>query len=233
MDTWIMVAVAVAVLLGSLLVIRSRRVATVGDPTAALIDPTRVAAVHALEVIDNDPIPELDELARRAASMLRTPTAVVSLLDADAQYFPGQFGLGGGPAAVARGGLPYEYSYCKYVVGEQQPLEITDSLRNPLVRDHLATTERGVRAYLGMPIRTRQGEVVGVFCVYDTFTRKWSIEDYAELNRFAQLAMRQMEKVAGPASGEDADQTDAPSERVERVERDDRAERGGEDTSVA
>lgn len=216
METWAMLLITTGVLLGSLAwITHSRRDAATVDTAAVLTEPERVAAVAALGVIGGDPIPELDELARRAASVLRTRTAVVSLLDADAQFFPGQFGLGGGPAATARGGLTYDLSFCKYVVARQEPLEIGDALRHRLVRDHPATTERGVRSYLGMPIRTRQGHIVGVFSVYDTFARKWTMDDYAELNRFAQLAMRQMEKV-GAASASTTEEADASVTRVAR-----------------
>jgi GAF domain-containing protein len=210
MSTWlVMIATLGALAAVATLLTRGH---TPTDPAHLLVDPVRVAAVRALGIIGGPPVPALDVLAREAARQLSAPTAVISLLDAEFQYFPGQFGLGGGPAAVARGGLTYDYSYDKYVLSAGEVLDIGDSLRHPLVRTHRVTVERGLRAYLAAPIRTRDGIIVGSFCVFDTFARKWGRHDHDRITHYAGRAMREMERahrgpVATPATDQDADET--------------------------
>jgi GAF domain-containing protein len=193
MTTWVLVATATVALVGSLWVLYRQRRHEIGDIEAAIHDPERLAAVESLDIIGHPPIPELDELARRAASLLRTPCATISLLDADAQYFPGRFGLSG-PTAVDRGGPSDEDAFSRHVVAADGTFQVGDAFRHPLLRDSRLATDRRIRAYLGVPLRTRDGYFVGVVSVFDTFARKWTADDHAELTRISQLAMRQLER---------------------------------------
>ena len=192
MTAWMYTLTATAVV-GGALVHRQMRHHSI-DVARALNDPARLAALDALDVVGRPPIAELDELAQSAAGQLRAPSAIISLLGADCQHFPGVSGLGGGHAATTRSGLSYDYSFCKYVIATERALEVGDALRHPLTRNSPSATERGVRSYLGVPMRTRNGVLVGTVCVFDTFTRKWTADDHAKLARIAQLAMRTMER---------------------------------------
>ena len=163
-----------------------RRSRTAAVP--ALGDPARLSAVLAVSDIDDVTRRALDHLAQRIATELEAPSALVSLLDDTEQHFPGQYGLGGGPAALACGGLPLEYSFCRYVVASGQPLVITNALDDRLVRNHRSVTERGVRSYVGVPLFGAGGYIVGVVSAYDTFIRTWGDTAVDQLHGFARIA---------------------------------------------
>ena len=67
-------------------------------------------------------------------------------------------------------------------------LVVNDSATDELVHQHPATVDMGVRAYLGVPLRSN-GHCVGSFCVVDTRARQWTDADLADLERLASEAL--------------------------------------------
>jgi GAF domain-containing protein len=188
----VLVAVVLAVLLAVVFQVDRRR-----DRDRAAIDErstlenlNRLQALEGLGLIDGPRRPELDELTATAAHQLGTPTSVMTLVDGTHQHFAGAYGVEGG------GDTGLDYSYCKHVVAFGRPVAITDSTVDPLVRRNRATTERGVRSYLGVPLRTSNGQTVGSFCVFDNVSREWSRDDEQHLLDLAAEAMRRAEAKA-------------------------------------
>jgi diguanylate cyclase (GGDEF)-like protein/PAS domain S-box-containing protein len=154
-------------------------------------DDARLAAVRELAILDVPPQPALDRLARLAARLLRAPTALVSLVDADRQLFAACTGLGE-PWATARQ-TPLSHSFCQYVVRAAGPLVVEDARAHPLVCDNPAVADFGVVAYAGMPLVAAGGEVLGSFCVVDGRPRVWSADDLATLEELARSASAELE----------------------------------------
>ena len=80
---------------------------------------------------------------------LGVPVALVSLVDDERQFFPGQVGLPD-PWCDSRQ-TPLSHSFCQHVVRSGEPLIIEDSRLEPLVQHNLAITDLNVIAYAGMP----------------------------------------------------------------------------------
>jgi GAF domain-containing protein len=188
----VLVAVLVAAVAATGVRRQKRRLAEV-DHRSTLENLQRLQALDQLGLMDGPRRPELDELTHQAARRLRAASSVVSLVDGTHQHFAGAYGLGG----LGDPGL--DYSYCKHVVAFDRPVAITDSTTDPLVRTNRATTERGVRAYLGVPLRTSSGQTVGSFCVFDNVKRSWSADDERYLVTLAAEAMRRAESTSTPA----------------------------------
>ena len=148
---------------------RSARAAAV---PANVIDPTRLAGVRATRLLDGERDPAFDRLADLAARLLDAPVALVTLVDADRQFFVSCPGLGG-PFAEARE-TPLSHSFCQHVVDRREPLVISDAREDPLLRENLAIPDLGVVAYLGVPLVAPGGQVVGSFCVIDHRPRHWT-----------------------------------------------------------
>jgi hypothetical protein len=147
----------------------------------------RLAAVEALGLLDAPSRPELDRLTAEAAKRLGTPLALMTLVDDHRQFFASHFGLQGEVAEVRQ--TPLEYSFCKYVAAFDEAFRVTNCLAHPLARQLPAVTEKGVRSYLGVPLRTREGHAIGSFCVVDLEPRQWRPEDHDVLKELAQQAM--------------------------------------------
>ncbi len=169
--------------------VRAEPAAVDGSTDAASLSPARLAAVRALEVealLDSPPEEAFDRLTRIASSVLGVPVALVSLVDADRQFFKSAVGLPE-PWASARE-TPLSHSFCQHVVERQQPLIVEDARMDPLTRDNAAIDDIGVVAYAGFPIRTADDTVVGSLCAIDGKPRRWTPAQLDVLRELAELA---------------------------------------------
>lgn len=162
--------------------------------TAGLAAPERLAALRRLNLSDAVAEPGFDRLTRMAARMLRVPVCLVSLVDDRRQYFKSLVGLGG--AAGSERETPLSHSFCQHVVTSGVPLVVNDAMADPRVCENLAIRDLGVMAYLGCPIRSPDGLVLGSFCVIDGQPRAWTAEDTEMVLEFAglvetEIALRQ------------------------------------------
>ncbi|HEY1133250.1 MAG TPA: SpoIIE family protein phosphatase [Nocardioides sp.] len=152
--------------------------------------PDRLAAVRATGA-GAAADPELERFARLASTALRTPVALVSLVESDRQVFPGQVGLPE-PWASARS-TPLSHSFCQHVAATAEPLVISDARTVDLVRDNLAIPDLDVIAYAGMPLTDDGGEVFGSLCAIDHEPRTWTpgeLEVLADLAAACSAALR-------------------------------------------
>ncbi|PAP77097.1 EAL domain-containing protein [Rubrivirga marina] len=125
-----------------------------------------------------------DRFARLAARLLNTPTALVSLVGPDRQVFLGAVGLPE-PWASQRE-TPLSHSVCRHVVTNESPLVLEDVRRHPLLSESAAVRDLDLVAYLGTPLRSPDGTVLGALCTIDRVPRSWTDE---EVEALADLAV--------------------------------------------
>ena len=200
--------------------------------SALLSDAVRLAALEATDIRSAARADALRPMVRLAARALRVPVAQINLVTADAQI-PVVASAMADPLPT-RWEVPVslEASYCQYVVTSGAPLLIGDARQHPLVKDNRATTEGGIVAYAGVPVRTPSalgeahgGQIVGTVCVVDFAVREWTAEDRelledlsaaitAELGTRADAATEAARSVAFVADGalRQADEALADSE---------------------
>lgn len=160
------------------------------DLTAHLLDPSRLAALRAVALLDTPTEEAFDRLSRLAALFLDAPVALVSLVDADRQFFKSCIGLPE-PWSIKRE-TPLSHSFCQHNRDADNPLIIEDARKYPLVKDNLAIVDLNVIAYLGIPLVTSDGYVLGSFCVIDSKPRKWTS---VEVNVIKDLAAAVMTEI--------------------------------------
>jgi GAF domain-containing protein len=125
------------------------------DDTAlrsALADEGRLEALKRTRLLDTPPEEAFDRLTRLVCRTLGAPVALVSLVEADRQFFKSVVGLPQ-PWSVLRE-TSLLHSFCQHVVATAAPLLVQDARGHPLVADNLAVPDLGVLAYLGMPLAT-------------------------------------------------------------------------------
>jgi GAF domain-containing protein len=155
------------------------------DVRSCLANLERLRILDRSGLMDAPPSASLDALTQQAAEALHTPIAAMTLLDDRRQFFASAAGL---PVELAQAReTPVEQSFCQYVVALDEPVVITDTFQDDLVRDHPATAG-GVRAYLGVPVR-KDDHCLGSFCVVDVEPRDWSTADISTLEALAKSAM--------------------------------------------
>jgi GAF domain-containing protein len=145
-------------------------------------DPARLRALEHLG-LTADADERMDELADWVREALGVPVALVSLVHADVQVFPGMVGLPE-PWASKRS-TPLSHSFCQHVVRTAEPLVVTDAREHPMLQGNLAVPELGVVAYAGMPLTDEDGRVLGSLCAIDTEPRRWTDSDLTLLRRIA------------------------------------------------
>ena len=159
--------------------------------SAELHEQQRLAVLIAANLLDTPVEATFDRLTRLASAILKTPVALVSLVDHHRQFFKSSVGLPE-PWATCRQ-TPLSHSFCQHVVKTNETLAVADARNHPLLRDNLAIAELGVIAYLGIPLTTAEGYTLGSFCAIDTTPREWSDRDVEILRDLAGLAIEKIE----------------------------------------
>ncbi len=156
-----------------------------------LLRPDRLAALRQTALLDTPPEEGFDRLTRMAARLLGAPTSLISLVTDERQFFKSTTGLPE-PWATRRT-APLSFSFCSTVAGTGEPLVVDDARRHPLLRHSQALRELGWVSYAGVPLVSREGHVLGSFCVVDRTPRLWSERDIALLQDLAASAVTEIE----------------------------------------
>ncbi|MFW6206839.1 MAG: PAS domain S-box protein, partial [Gemmatimonadota bacterium] len=141
----------------------------------ALTDPARLEALRASGLLDSEPEESFDRLTRLAALTLDVPVAFFALVTPDRQFFKSQVGLPE-PVAEARE-TSLALSLCQYTVRRCKTESIPDLARAEVPEAANVESVFGLRSYLGSPVVTDEGHVVGSFSVMDEVARDWTAEE--------------------------------------------------------
>ncbi|MEO0054366.1 MAG: hypothetical protein RLZZ50_313, partial [Verrucomicrobiota bacterium] len=159
-------------------------------PLRPLDDPRRLLSLEKLRLLDTEAEETFDRVSRLASHLLSAPIVLLSMVDDRRQFFKSAIGLSE-PYATTRE-TPLSHSFCQHVVVSGAPLVVGDARVHPLVCDNPAIPELGVIAYLGSPVRSRDGQVLGSFCVIDGSPREWTPQQIALLNDLASIIMTEL-----------------------------------------
>jgi GAF domain-containing protein len=165
--------------------------------TKTLREPRRLAAVQATGLVDGPADPGLETLARLCAKLLDVPVALISLVEAERQFFTASCGLPQPWAGQRQTRL--SHSFCQHVVVSRQPFVVSDAREHPLVRENLAIRDLGVIAYAGIPLTTPDDEVLGSFCAIDHKPRVWTQANLDVLSDLAESAIAYIGGRSAPA----------------------------------
>lgn len=151
-------------------------------------EPARLAELHAYHILDTLAEQAYDDLTFLASQICQTPIALISLVDAERQWFKSRVGL-------AAPETPRKVAFCAHAI--HQPLDmmvVPDAARdirfngNPLV-----TGDPHVRFYAGAPLVTPSGNAIGALCVMDRVSRELSDEQLAALRALSRQVMAHLE----------------------------------------
>jgi signal transduction histidine kinase/PAS domain-containing protein/ActR/RegA family two-component response regulator len=136
-------------------------------------DDDRVAALRRLRLLDTPPEPAFDRITRSLARLLGVPTALVTLVDAERQWFKSRLGLEASET-------PRELSFCAHVVARREPMVVLDTHNDPVFAGHpVVTGAPKVRFYAGAPLITSDGYALGTLCAVDYAPRP----DFSDADR--------------------------------------------------
>ena len=148
----------------------------------------RLAALHALKILDTDPEASYDSITLIAKTMFQLPVSAVSLIDSDRQWFKSMAGFSWPQTGR-------DEAFCAHTILGDNPLVVPDATTDPRFQDNpLVVGQPGIRFYAGVPLKTREGSKIGALCVIDTKPRQdWSPLRTAMLTELARMVARELE----------------------------------------
>jgi diguanylate cyclase (GGDEF)-like protein/PAS domain S-box-containing protein len=147
----------------------------------------RIQALLRYAVLDTPPEAVFDELTEMAARLFDMPVALVSLVDADRQWFKSRVNLRVSQA-------PREVAFCHHAIAEDGVMVVPDASVDPRFRENpMVTGGPGVRFYAGAPLITPSGHAVGTICVIDHRPREFTPAQAAALAVMSRQVVAQLE----------------------------------------
>lgn len=146
----------------------------------------RLDVLRTLSILDTDPEERFDRLTRMARRMFGVPISLVSIVDADRQWFKSRQGLDAEET-------PRELSFCGHAILGDDVFQVPDAMADARFRDNpLVTDDPKIRFYAGCPIRVHGGFKMGTLCLIDTRPREFADEDRALLRDLAAMAEQEL-----------------------------------------
>ena len=167
-------------------VARVRRMATPMPPREA----ERLEALHRYQILDTPPERALDDITGLAAHICEAPTALITFIDADRQWFKSRFGW-------ADPETSREISFCAHaiVAVDGGELVVPDASQDPRFSDNplVTSTPPLVRFYAGVPLLTPDGHALGALCVIDREPRVLTPEQMQALRALRRVVSDHLE----------------------------------------
>lgn len=142
----------------------------------------RLSTLHALGLLDTPPDERFDAITRTTAALFGTPVSLVSLVDADRQWFKSRMG-------VDATETPRDISFCGHAILRDEVLVVEDALQDARFHDNpLVNGEPFIRFYAGKPLSAPNGQRIGTLCVIDQKSRAFTPEQRDLLEQLAKWA---------------------------------------------
>lgn len=149
-------------------------------------EAARLATLRSLNILDTPAEERFDRVTRLAKRLFGVPIAVVSLVDANRQWFKSCDGLDGTEASR-------DTSFCGHAICGDDILLIPDATHDTRFFDNpLVTGEPHIRFYAGRPLSAANGAKLGTLCLIDRKPRDFDAEDRALLHDLAQMAEQEL-----------------------------------------
>jgi diguanylate cyclase (GGDEF)-like protein len=150
-------------------------------PDIPIDEARRLTALHATRLLGSAPEEAFDRITRMAARLLHAPTALVSLVDKDVQWFKSRCGFEASET-------PRDISFCGHAILDHEPLVVGDATLDPRFRDNpLVTGEPHVRFYVGVQLYSVDRLPIGTLCVLDRVPRQLDPDELDILRDLARM----------------------------------------------
>ncbi|MBT8100489.1 MAG: diguanylate cyclase [Gammaproteobacteria bacterium] len=155
-------------------------------PPTPVDELLRLETLRNLKILDTDPEERFDRITRLAKTLFNTPIALVSLVDADRQWFKSRQGLSARQT-------PREISFCGHAILNKEPLVVSDAQDDERFADNpLVTEDPNIRFYAGCPLSGPGGHKVGTLCLIDEKPRGMTKDELNLLKELGRLVEEEL-----------------------------------------
>ena len=156
------------------------------EPPRPANEPDRLQALRKLLILDTPPEERFDRLTAFAAQEFDVPTALLSLIDDDRQWFKSRVG-------VDSCETPRSISFCGHAILQDDIMVVPDVNQDERFFDNpLVTGEPHIQFYAGAPLKLPGGQNVGTLCLIDNKPRTLDDIDLAILSSLRDLAVEEL-----------------------------------------
>ena len=150
-------------------------------------EDARLQALRDYEILDTAAEAEFDDFTTLAAHICGTPIALISLIDADRQWFKSRVG-------VDAHETPRDVAFCAHAIQRPGVFMVPDAQADARFADNpFVTGETEVRFYAGAPLLTDGGHALGTLCVIDHVPRTLTVEQESALQALARQVIARLD----------------------------------------
>ena len=147
----------------------------------------RLTALYSLDILDSPADQDFDDIVALAAKVCGVPMSLVTLVDADRQWFEARIG-------TDLTETPRDLSFCTHAILSSDLLVVPDATKDARFADNPTVQgDSGFRFYAGAPLITTDGYALGTLCVFDHEPRKLDVEQLQALRALARQVTSQLE----------------------------------------
>ena len=147
----------------------------------------RLQALRRYGLLDTPAEAAFEDLTYLASFICGTPISVISLIDADRQWFKSRVGMA--PQETHR-----DLAFCAHAILEDGVFVVPDATKDQrFVGNPLVTGAPHIKFYAGSPIVTSDGLPLGTICVIDRVPRELTSGQLSALEALSRQVMAQIE----------------------------------------
>jgi len=146
----------------------------------------RLEVLRGYEILDTEPEAAFDDLTLLASYVCQTPVALISLVDADRQWFKSKIGVS--VVETSR-----DIAFCASAILQPDVFIVPDATQDERFAENpLVVSDPKIRFYAGATLAT-QGHALGTLCVVDRVPRQLSAEQLEALRALSRQVLAQLE----------------------------------------
>jgi len=150
-------------------------------PATPANERQRLKTLRDLKLLDTPPEERFDRVTRLAKQVFSTEIALVSLVDADRQWFKSRQGLDAPET-------PRDISFCGHAILDDKIMVVNDATSDERFCDNpLVCGDPSIRFYAGYPLAAPDGSRVGTLCVIDNKPRDISKDQLRLLRELGRM----------------------------------------------